>query len=132
MSELSEEKLREIREHVRDAVVKHLSKYIDVILDVNEFHDRIEAEVINVILTLYPELKINECSYWFDEYPNKLRREACSDDLCVVMYESYDVLECVINDERIELVIQAIYKWLETEKAFYIELEEIVDVKELR
>jgi hypothetical protein len=130
MSELSEETLRNIKEHVKDAVVKHLSKYINVIVDVSDFHDRIEAEVINDILTLYPALKIDECAYWFDEYPDKLRKEACNEDLCVVKYESYDVLECVINDERVELLtIREIHKWLETEKAFYIELQEIVDVK---
>jgi len=64
------------------------------------------------------------------EYPNALRKEACNEDLCVVKYESYAVVECVINDERIDLVtVREIHKWLETEKAFYIELEEIVDVK---
>jgi hypothetical protein len=122
--------IREIKEHVRDAVVKHLSKFVNKIVDVSEFHDRIEAEVINDILTLYPDLKIDECAYWFDEYPNALRKEACNDDLCVVEYESYDVIECDINDELIDLVtVREIHKWLETEKSFYIELEEIVDVK---
>ena len=127
---LDEKKIREIKEHVRDAVVKHLSKFVNKIVDVSELHEYIESAVINDILTQYPALKIDECGYWFDEYPNKVRKEACNEDLCVIEYESYDVLECVINDERIELVlVREIHKWLETEKAFYIELEEIVDVK---
>jgi len=127
---LDEKKIREIKEHVRDKVVKHLSKFVNKIVDVSELHEYIESAVINDILTLYPDLRIDECGYWFDEYPNKIRKEACDDDLCVVEYESYDVLECVINDERVELVsIREIHKWLETEKAFYIELGEIVDVK---
>jgi len=127
---MSEEILRNIKEYVRDAVVKHLSKLVNKIVDVSDFHEYIESAVINDILTLNPELKINECSYWFDEYPNKIRKEACNEDLCVVKYESYDIIECVINDERVELVlVREIHKWLETEKAFYIELEEIVDVK---
>ena len=127
---MSEEILRNIKEYVRDAVVKHLSKFVNKIVDVSELHEYIESAVINDILTLYPDLKIDECGYWFDEYPNKLRKEACNDDLCVVEYESYDVLECVINDERVELVtVREIHRWLETEKAFYIELQEIVDVE---
>jgi hypothetical protein len=130
MSELSEETLRNIKEYVRDTVVKHLSKFVNKIVDVSELHEYIEGAVINDILTQYPALKIDECGYWFDEYPNKVRKEVCNDDLCVVDYESYDVLECVINDERVELVtIREIHKWLETEKAFYIELQEIADVK---
>jgi len=127
---LDEKKIREIKEHVRDAVVKHLSKFVNKIVDVSDFHDRVEAEIINEILTRYPELNVDECRYWFDEYPNKLKKEACNEDLCVVEYESYDIVECIINDERVELVtIRGIHKWLETERAFYIELEEIVDVE---
>jgi hypothetical protein len=127
---LTQEQIDNIREYVRDAVVKHLSKFVNKIVDVSELHEYIEGAVINDILTQYPALKIDECGYWFDEYPNKVRKEVCNDDLCVVDYESYDVLECVINDERVELVtIREIHKWLETEKAFYIELQEIADVK---